>query len=186
MTWRGSIQKQGSADSRVGIAGGRSQQGGIACGQHVQCDGAGRGSVALTGSRHHRYPPPPLQLPAWTESLLSRSRAVIRLRAVVKTLESFGASRRNPEMKSVICVSYCKPGLGDPLTPLTTELHTHGSRDRESGYSRKPGGLGCPPYVTRCLLSAALRFLSQIFSFVRSLRVHTKAVRGVPLDPFFR
>jgi hypothetical protein len=22
-------------------------------------------------------------------------------------------------MKSVICVSYCKPGLGDPLTPLT-------------------------------------------------------------------
>ena len=21
-------------------------------------------------------------------------------------------------MKSVICVSYCKPGLGDPLTPL--------------------------------------------------------------------
>ena len=56
MTWRGSIQTQGSADSRVGIAGGRSQQGGIACGHHVQCGGAGRGSVALTGSRHRRYP----------------------------------------------------------------------------------------------------------------------------------
>jgi hypothetical protein len=41
---------------RVGIAGGRSQQGGIACGQYVQCGGAGRGSVTLTESRHRRYP----------------------------------------------------------------------------------------------------------------------------------
>ena len=48
---------------RVGIAGGRSQQGGIACGQHVQCGGAGRGSVALTGIRESSPSIPPLQLP---------------------------------------------------------------------------------------------------------------------------
>ena len=33
-------------------------EGGIACGQYVQCGDAGRGSVALTGSRHrHRQYP---------------------------------------------------------------------------------------------------------------------------------
>ena len=51
--------KDPSADSRVGIAGGRSQQGGVARGQYVQCGGAGRGSVALTGSRHCGDAPAP-------------------------------------------------------------------------------------------------------------------------------
>jgi hypothetical protein len=37
MTWRGSIETPGSADSRVGIvSAGRSQQGGVALGQYVQ------------------------------------------------------------------------------------------------------------------------------------------------------
>ena len=37
-------------------------------------------------------------------------------------------------MKSVICVSYCKPGLGDPLTPLFVSPGL--GPGRSTGYGR--------------------------------------------------
>jgi hypothetical protein len=79
----------------VGIAGGRSQQGGIARGQYVQCGGAGRGLVALTGSRHWRCPRSSFD--AWSRS-----------RAVLKFLHSFQSLQAIPDEKCHLWVGVRK------------------------------------------------------------------------------
>ena len=49
-------------------------------------------------------------------------------------------------MKSVICVSYCKPGLGDPLTPLTP-VTAHQSPRCARGPPRAGAAHGTGPHV---------------------------------------
>ena len=50
------ISRQQGGHCRWQVAAGGERGSHVANKQHVQCGGAGRGSVALTGSRHRRYP----------------------------------------------------------------------------------------------------------------------------------
>ena len=110
------------ADSRVGIAACRWQVAAGAGGslrmwpKYVQCGGAGRGSVALTGSRHRQYP---------RSSFLHE--VALRLWSKLWTPFDLSVSQKSRNEKCYLRDSVrlvCKPGQGDLSTTLINPFPT--------------------------------------------------------------